>query len=713
MGILSKLKIRTKMFLGVTLLLLLVSVGMGMVSYHSAVRSLQVTVEESLPSIATEAGKFISSHLENRILAIEGVASRNVIRSMDWELQKPALEFERTRLGFMGMGIVSPDGATRYADGNTAELGDREYVKEAFRGNTNFSDIIISRVLNQPVLMLATPIKGDDGAVKSVLIARLDGNFLSKFTDGIRYGKRGYSYIINNKGELIAHDNRDFVLNAKNFLKEGKTEKDFFLLSKMMQRMVNGETGFDQYWFMGYERFFGYSTIPGTDWSLAVGAIKEEVFAEINTMQKKIIFSGIIFMILSIAAAIFFANSLTFPILSGVHRLTQVAQDGNLNSKSDIKLLQRGDELGQLSVAIQDLIDFQKKQADILVKLSEGNWDVDIEVRSDKDAVGNALKVMIKQLNETLLSVKQVVMQVNTGSTQIADSAQTLSQGATETAASLEQITASMTEMASQTRLNADNAGQADSLSRGAQSAAANGSKLMTDLVKAMGDINRSGEDISKIIKVIDEIAFQTNLLALNAAVEAARAGQHGKGFAVVAEEVRNLAGRSAKAAKETAELIENSTAKTRHGNDIVEKTEAALEEIVSGTTKVSDLVAEIAAASSEQSEGIGQVNTGLGQIDQVTQQNTANAEESAAAAEELASQATHLQSMLAQFKLQGGSVSAVKFAPQQTQAPGRSTPALSYSNKKADSTSSVPWPGKETAPSQIIALDDKEFGKY
>jgi hypothetical protein len=227
---------------------------------------------------------------------------------------------------------------------------------------------------------------------------------------------------------------------------------------------------------------------------------------------------------------------------------------------------------------------------------------------------------------------------------QVASASTSLAEGASEQAASLEETSSSLEEMASMTRRNAEGAQKANQLAREARSAADAGAADVDDMNRAMGDLKAASDDIAKIIKTIDEIAFQTNILALNAAVEAARAGEAGMGFAVVAEEVRNLAQRSAQAAKETAAKIEGAIAKSTHGVQISAKVATRLHEIVTKIRQVDELAAEVATASGEQSQGIQQVNTAVGQMDTITQSNAANAEESASAAEELNAQAQNLQ---------------------------------------------------------------------
>jgi len=243
-------------------------------------------------------------------------------------------------------------------------------------------------------------------------------------------------------------------------------------------------------------------------------------------------------------------------------------------------------------------------------------------------------------INRIIAGLNEGADQVNDASAEVSSASQELAEGASEQASSLEETSSALEQMAAMTRTNAENAKEANNLSSQARDAAQSGDETMEKLNGAMTAINESSGQISKIIKVIEEIAFQTNLLALNAAVEAARAGEHGKGFAVVADEVRNLAQRAAQAARETTGLIDDSVTKAKEGTDVAGEVGKALSAIVGDVTKVTDLIDGITKASEEQAQGVEQVNTAVSQMDKVTQRNAAGAEESASAAEELSAQA-------------------------------------------------------------------------
>jgi methyl-accepting chemotaxis protein len=262
-----------------------------------------------------------------------------------------------------------------------------------------------------------------------------------------------------------------------------------------------------------------------------------------------------------------------------------------------------------------------------------------------------------KALRGVAEALEEGAEQVGSAASQVASASQTLAGGASEQAASLEETSSSLEEMASMTKRNAENAHKANDLAKQTRQAADTGAADMQNMSVAMEAIKTSSADIAKIIKTIDEIAFQTNILALNAAVEAARAGEAGMGFAVVADEVRNLAQRSAQAAKETADKIEGAIGKTEQGVLISAKVAGGLQEIVAKVRQVDELVAEVAAASREQSQGVEQVNTAVAQMDKVTQSNAASAEESASAAEELNAQAEAMKGSVGELlRLVGGS---------------------------------------------------------
>lgn len=348
-------------------------------------------------------------------------------------------------------------------------------------------------------------------------------------------------------------------------------------------------------------------------------------------------------------------NSLS-ELYEEINKLLDAGEKGNLRVRADASRVR-----GSYAYMINGLNNILDKVATpfietstVLAKMSKGDLTVRVEgdYKGDFATVKNSLNYVINTFNKMLTNIIFASEQVAAGASQISDSSMLLSEGTTEQASSIQQLTASIDEIASQTKLNADNAEEVANLTQTTKNNAQDGNEKMKELLIAMTEINDASNNISAVIKVIEDIAFQTNILALNAAVEAARAGQYGKGFAVVAEEVKNLAQRSAEAAKETTKMIEGTIEKAENGKKIANETAMGQIRLVRNAEEVAELVDNITRASREQADGIEQINQGIMQVSEVVHTNSATSEETAAASEELASQADILRDEVNKFKI-------------------------------------------------------------
>lgn len=359
-----------------------------------------------------------------------------------------------------------------------------------------------------------------------------------------------------------------------------------------------------------------------------------------------------IFIIVYLGVTLLIGRKLTSLIAFPLQKLSATAKQVALGDTDVTLEYDSRDEIGSLTRDIREMVDGIRSQAKLLDKVADGDYTVSIPVRSEKDTMSRAINQLVDNSNAMLTEIRDSASQVSSGATQIADAAQTLATGSSQQAATVQQFTAAITQVRQQAE---DNNRVADETFEQTQEAG----RLMTlsqqsmeQMTDAMRSISESSQNIANVIAVIDNIAFQTNILALNASVEAARAGQHGKGFAVVADEVRNLASKSAAAAKETADLIENSVREVENGNDIARRTSKSLSDVAAIAKSNADSMRQLSEASRQQSNAIAEITEGINQISAVVQANSATAEESAASAEEMSAQSALLNQIVARFRL-------------------------------------------------------------
>jgi methyl-accepting chemotaxis protein len=499
-----------------------------------------------------------------------------------------------------------------------------------------------------------------NGELLGVIGADILVTEVQNIVSAVDLGEGSYAMLLDTNGDVIVHPDPDFQADSQGNYKNLSTVKNGAYAELWKQLSIRDETV--RYRDSnGVIKYYTVGTLTSTGWKMVAILPVSTVTGPIVTVILIIIPVSVAIIALAIALIYFTVKRMiTQPLvpLSSFMKKAGVTGDLSLEAQ-DRELLRKysgmNNEIGQCIASAGEFIEHVSAAAKELETVADGDLSHEVTLVSDKDTIGHSLQKMLRNLNGIFAEIRASSGQVSVGAKQIADSSQSLSQGSAQQSSAVEHLSASIGEIADETKENADKANKAASLANSIKNNAEKGSRQMDEMMEAVKDINAASQSISKVIKVIDDIAFQTNILALNAAVEAARAGQHGKGFAVVAEEVRNLASKSAEAAKDTGSLIANSMEKAALGSRIAHDTAGSLEGIMSGIGESTQIVSEIAYSSEEQAHRIEQINTGIEQVANVVQQNSAAAEESAAASEEMSGQAIVLEELIARFKLKDG----------------------------------------------------------
>lgn len=626
-----------KLMLGFACMLILVAGGIGFLSVDRSGQALREQINNTLPHMAHEGAKLVRSRIDTQLRAIEELSKRP---EFDGSIEHTQLSFlleSSQRLGYLGMGIVDKNGIAHYPDAPSADLASRDYIQKAFQGQTNMSEVIISRVINKPVIMLAAPVY-QNGEVVNVLIARMDGTLLSEIVDDQGYGAQGSALIVNAQGTLIASPDRSHVLEQLNPGEQAKTNPDYTSLGAAVTQMLNQKQGVTSYQYFGLQRIAGFAAIPGTQWVLAAVADSDEVFASQVSLRWLLMGLTLMFIVLGMLATYYFARKITSPLRRVRRTLLEVS------NKSDLRLrvpVLSQDEVGQVAETVNDLLQhFQTILG---------------EIQAASISVATASEQMSSSSSQVLQTVDE-----QEGQTHLVATAME------EMSASIQEVANNTIQAAEMATLAQQETGEGHQAVRGSIDAITTLSEQILNSVKVIEELNTHTKDISQVLDMIQGVAEQTNLLALNAAIEAARAGEAGRGFAVVADEVRSLAGNTRNATdtiREKMEVFQQGSLRaveqmhasaelTRNSVERAQESGTALDHIQGAVGRIESASLQISTAAEEQSQvaqditvNVSGLSQGIVQVAQATQQT-------AEASRQLATLARQLKEQAQQFSI-------------------------------------------------------------
>lgn len=622
-------KIGVKLTLAIVSIILIVCGALATTSYLLSEKVLKQEVEQNLLTKATDVSLYIEEVFHRMFVEIEAVAKQSSVQALSYENLQPTFTVLEQQLStypeYLAFGIVDAKGIAHYTDGSTADLADRDYIQAALKGETALSDIVISRVTGEPVIMLATPIETTSNET-ALLLARIDGYILSNVIETIQSGDTGYAFILNEEGVMQGHMKKNYVKEQMNFIDENNTVSD------AIREMIGTHAGSLQFEDVdGHIRLAGYYTLQN-NWVMAVTATEDELHAALNGMKLNVIVFSIIFVVIGIIVAYFIGRSLSKPITKLVD-ISEGVGNGDFTQQVPSKYTKREDELGVLANSLMTMI---TNMRDMISKVNVNATTVSSTATSLQQTVGD-VTISMNQISNA--------MEETNGTTKIQATM------VDESAQAMEQMATGIQQVAETSNMVAVHTAQIETQILQGQHAVQSSMTQMANIqqgtmreLEIITHLERESTEISAISRMITEISDQTNLLALNASIEAARAGDAGKGFSVVAEEVRKLSEQTAQSATKIDHLITNMQ---QYTVEVVQAARASEENVEVGIEKI-QLLEQNFTQIIESAQQIGQE---LEVLSGSAQQMSANTEEVTAAMEEVSASATATNEYVANVK--------------------------------------------------------------
>ncbi|MDR2478315.1 MAG: methyl-accepting chemotaxis protein [Treponema sp.] len=642
------MKLSVKIPLLIGLLVFLTCAGLGIAALLVASNVLETEIRETLQNEANTNANVISITLQGQLEVLQELANRARTKTMDWDTVRSSLTGDVERIGYLDLALVYPDGTARYIlSGSTGGLGDRDYIKTAFSGKPAVSDVIISRVINRPVIMYAVPVTDASGTVVGVLVGRKDGGeTMSKIISMIKISmSTGYGYLVGRDGTFAAHANMDLVLSEFNPIKEAEKDPSLAALANTITLGLRERNGSSIYNYQGKELVSFFTEIPGFSWLLFISIERAEFTLALVRLRLVIFSLSAAFVVIGVVLSAFIGRSIAKPIRGVAATLRDISEgEGDLTHHIHIDSKDEIWELGHyFNLTLEKIKNMIVTIKNDAVNLSDIGSELASNMTQTAAAI-NEITANIQSIKGRVINQSASVTQTNATMEQITVNIDKLNGHVEKQTASVSKSSSAIEEMLaninSVTSTLAKNAQNVEELLEASEV----GRTGLQDVAADIQTIARESEGLLEINAVMENIASQTNLLSMNAAIEAAHAGEAGKGFAVVADEIRKLAEGSSEQSKTISGVlkkIKDSIDKiTRSTNAVLEKFEA----IDSGVKTVSEQTENIRGAMEEQSAGSRQILEVISQLNEITRLVKGGSEEMLEGSKEVITEGKNLE---------------------------------------------------------------------